>query len=188
MMKPLLLLALALLIPAAFGYLPAEPRPMAAASPEGLYLVRLVPATQEERPMVSVYQRTTDGVRYEKVREFPLAGGDGAVAVFVTDTGDVYTFCDWVGDRKHAVAFRYPAEGGRPKRYSMRDLLPASQLEELARIPRSRAPLRWRREGPYWVGGKNALVGVLVVPDVLGGAIAFNGETVEYESPEKRKP
>lgn len=55
-MKPLCLLVLTILLPAALAYMPPEARPIAAASPEGRYVVRITSGANGERAMVTIYE------------------------------------------------------------------------------------------------------------------------------------
>jgi hypothetical protein len=180
-MKAFALLVLTVLLPSAIAYMPEEPRPHAAASPEGRYVVRVMPATSEERAMATVYELTPEGIRYEKSRAFSLVHRNEPADVFITDKGDVYTFDDWGREGRQIAVVRYSADGKKPKVFTMGKLFPAPQLTEIERTHRVRGPINWRGEGPYGLRGGMPMSEVLVVPDVLGGHLVFSGEDVEYE-------
>ena len=194
-MKAFAWLAFALLIPAAFADQWNSPESRAFPSPNGHFILRVVPGhihisgeipglerfnlppdTQPTRStMAQIFELTAKGDRYQKIREFSLLNQSSPVDACISDLGEVYTFDDWGSMGRGLVVVCYSADGKLKKEFTLEDLIPAKPRAEIEENHRSVSSTWWRKDSgriqttvPHFGMGY-----IVVITDILGGNVVI---------------
>jgi hypothetical protein len=161
------------------------PKPRAFASPNGRYILRVIPGDSDagRKTTAVILEISQKEDRYEKIREYPLANHWAPADAFISDAAEVYTFDDWGSAGYNLVLVWYSAEGQKKAEYSLAQLIPERQRKEIIDHHSTKSSIWWRSSHRPWID-----MGYLHVEDVLGGIISVDPErNLHYDPSEVTK-
>jgi len=173
-MKALALLTFLAVLPIVSADIGPEPHPIAAASPTGRYVVRVVPEDHASA-VASVYELNKDGSTYTKQREFRLVERDSVIELCISDSSEVVTFGSCGPQGAEQAVVWHTSDGKVKRQYSLKEILPAKAFSEVQAKHQSRSSTNWRRGQPFFNGR------ALLIPDTVGGCVILGDNVIDYE-------
>jgi len=155
-----------------------RPQAQEFVSPNGQMKVRILPRNvkAKTKPVAMIYRVGQDGETLQKSSEFPLI--NLPVSACILDSGDLYTFDTWGTLGWHPIIW-YSTEGVVKAQFTLGEIFPQKELDEIKKTRRTSSSLWWRNGKPKVKDRQ------VRIDDSIGGYIVITEDSLSYHKEDR---